>query len=194
MKISQAYNQPKGWLRPCKMRFWEAILFVPRVFKGFQFFVRSRLIIPVNLNSKWLLDGHTLQCGHKSSQGSVPWWSYFEKMFDYDGGTSGAFFSCPNFCVLFMYRNTCFARYNFLRPANIFFPFKKDLCPNRSSFYSYKREKSSDILTLISLITVQSSATKWQSLALHWHGRHVHCRTCRACARVSGDVLLRIVR
>ena len=47
------------------MRFWEAILFVPRVFKGFQFFVRSHLIIPVNLNSKWLLDGHTLQCGHK---------------------------------------------------------------------------------------------------------------------------------
>ena len=47
------------------MRFWEAILFVPRVFKGFQFFVRSRLIIPVNLNSKCLLDGHTLQCGHK---------------------------------------------------------------------------------------------------------------------------------
>jgi len=41
------------------------ILFVPRVFKGFQFFVRSHyLIMPVSLNLKWLLDGHTLQCGH----------------------------------------------------------------------------------------------------------------------------------
>ena len=38
--------------------------FVPRVFKGFQFFVRSHLIMPVSLNSKWLLDGHTLQGGH----------------------------------------------------------------------------------------------------------------------------------
>ena len=61
-------------------------------------------------------------------------------------------------------------------------------------FFSYKREKSSDILTLISLITMQSSAIKWWSLALHRHGHHVHCRTCRTCARVSGDVLLRIVR
>ena len=38
--------------------------FVPRVFKGFQFFVRSHSIMPVSLNSKWLLDGHTLQGGH----------------------------------------------------------------------------------------------------------------------------------
>ena len=162
--------------------------FVPRVFKGFQFFVRSHLIMPVSLNSKWLLDGHTLQGGHNglSLVGHI-----LKRCSTMMVAHQGLFFSCPKFCVLFMYRNTCFARLNFLRPANNFFPLKKDLCPNRSSFFSYKREKSSDILTLISLITMQSSAIKWWSLALHQHGHHVHCRTC---ARVSGDVLLRIVR
>ena len=124
------------------MRFVRAILFFPRDFKGFQFFVRFHLIIHVSLNSKWLLDGHTLQCGHNGLSNQIV--AIFFKNVCLFGGTSKAFLSCPNFCVLFMYGITCYAPYNFLRLANNFsLLIRTSLI--RSPFYSRKREKFSDI-------------------------------------------------
>ena len=88
--------------------------------KDFNFFVRSHLIMPVSLNSKWFLDGHTLQGGHNglSLVGHI-----LKRCSTMMVAHQGLFFSCRKFCVLFMYRNTCFARLNFLRPTNNFFPF-----------------------------------------------------------------------
>ena len=89
--------------------------FVPRDFKGFQFFVRFNLIIHVSLNSKWLLDGHTLQCGHNGLSNHVV--AIFFKMTAHQGH----FFLVPiSVCVLFIYRKTSYAPYNSLRLANNF--------------------------------------------------------------------------
>ena len=162
-KSARPTTSRKDGYAPAKSDFWKLFFlfhtFVPRVFKGFQFFVRSHLIMPVSLNSKWLLDGHTLQGGHNglSLVGHI-----LKRCSTMMVAHQGLFFFLvPNFVFCLCTGILALRAWISWGLLIIFSPFKKDLCPNRSSCYSYKREKSSDILTLISLITMQSSATKW---------------------------------
>ena len=118
-KTARPRTSQKAGYAPAKCDFAKLFFsfhtFVPRDFKGFQFFVRFHLIMHVSLNSKWLLDGHTLQCGHNGLSNHVV--AIFFKM----AAHQGHFFLVPIFvCVLFIYRNTSYAPYNSLRLANNF--------------------------------------------------------------------------